>query len=169
MICSSETPTTGTLMSRSERWLLIFLVGFGAAAMAFISKVSYGHHFEYTAELVSVYDGDSMTLRMEIYPGVHVDEKVRLHGVDTPEYGWRAQCEFEEELANLAKDYTQGLLRAAKEITVRVVQKGSYGRMIGRVFVDKKDLSRDLINAGYGRHYTGGKREGWCHENEITS
>ncbi len=133
----------------------------------------------YEAEVISVYDGDTFTVRVhpgrdfyvDIWPGLTVNlgldnisikTSVRLRGVDTPEL--RGKCEEEKEQARLARAFTIQALESGATLTE--VKKGKYaGRVIATVtLAGGKDLAEELIAAGLGRAYDGGKREGWCDE-----
>jgi micrococcal nuclease len=55
------------------------------------------------AKIVSVYDGDTITVRAHIWLGQAVETKVRLDGIDTPEIN--GKCDAEKTLALQARDY----------------------------------------------------------------
>ena len=114
------------------------------------------------AQYETCYDGD--TCRFDI-PGVHPsigeDMPVRLYGVDTPEI--RGKCEREKVLAKIVRDYVRGVLKEAKKIELRNIQRGKYFRFVARINADGVDLTEDLIEKGYGGRYDGGKKENiWC-------
>jgi micrococcal nuclease len=85
---------------------------------------------------------------------------VRELGVDSPEI--RGKCQTEKEAARKAKQFTVQALRSAKVIELRDIKRGKYFRLLANVFVDGKNLAKELIKAGHGRAYDGGKRSGWC-------
>ena len=89
------------------------------------------------------------------------DHVVRFADVDTPE-SYRPRCEREREMGERAKARTKSVLRAAAHIEVQIITIGKYGRLIGHVLADGRDVSALLIAEGLGRPYHGGKREGWC-------
>jgi micrococcal nuclease len=112
------------------------------------------------AQVVSVYDGDTITVRARIWLGQEVETKVRLDGIDTPEL--RGKCKDEKELAKKARDFLVKL--AGSTVTLRDIRYGKYaGRVVAKVFTEGgDDLAASLIKAGHGRPYGGGKRQGWC-------
>ena len=112
------------------------------------------------ARVVSVYDGDSIKVEAEIWPGLTWSGSVRVDGVDTPEI--RGKCDAEKAAAVAARDFVAA--RAGDRVTLYDVQLGKYaGRVVARVQLDDgADLTHALIDAGHGRPYDGGKREGWC-------
>jgi micrococcal nuclease len=112
------------------------------------------------AQVVSVYDGDTITVRARIWLGQEVETKVRLDGIDTPEL--RGKCEGEKALAKKARDFLTDL--AGSTVTLRDIRYGKYaGRVVAKVFTESgEDIVASLIHAGHGRAYSGGKRQGWC-------
>jgi len=114
----------------------------------------------YNADYIFNYDGDSITLAIEIWPDLIQVKRVRLAGVDTPEI--KSKCETEKILAADAKNYVADTLSSAESILVTVSGFGKYGRPISVITADGVDLSSSLIDMGLGREYDGGKREAWC-------
>ncbi len=96
------------------------------------------------ARVVSVYDGDTLTVDAEPWPDVTIRARVRVDGVDTPEI--EGKCQREKDQAIRARDFVRSMVGAQVQLTS--VRPGKYpGRMI----------AEDL-----GRPYHGGRREGWC-------
>ena len=58
-----------------------------------------------TARVVSVNDGDTLTVDAEPWPGVTIRTAVRVNGVDTPEI--RGKCQAEKDLAIKARDFVR--------------------------------------------------------------
>lgn len=102
--------------------------------------------YEYKAIVVSIYDGDTVTLDIDLGLGVwQHNVKVRLYGIDTPEMrGEYKAC------GKLARDKVIELL--SKEVTVftRLDKKGVYGRLLG-VLVNNEGLyiNDHLLRKGY--------------------
>lgn len=115
----------------------------------------------YTAKVLEVIDGDTLTVRARIWLGTDVDIKVRIAGVDTPEA--RSRCPEEVRLARVAR---QALVTMVGNGYVRLhdVQYGKYaGRVVARVSTSAgEDVSRSLVAQGHARPYTGGRRGKWC-------
>lgn len=113
------------------------------------------------AEVTSIYDADTFRANIREWPAV-VGERVpiRVNGVDAPEI--RGKCEAEKLAAREAKQFTVAMLRGAKDIELRNIQRGKYFRLLADVYVDGRNLTAALIDAGHARPYDGGAREGWC-------
>lgn len=110
-----------------------------------------------------VVDGDTVGIDMKTLPENLQHIKIRVFGIDTPEKGFRAQCDSERELADKASAFTKEKLQSAKDIDIQFVKWDKFGgRILGKVIIDGKDLSGMLINGGYARAYYGDKKKSWC-------
>ena len=114
------------------------------------------------AEVTSIYDGDTFRANIPDYPpiiGQHMG--IRINGVDTPEM--RGQCEQEKVLARKAKQYTVTMLRSAKTIELRNMQRGKYFRIVADVYADGQSVGEVLVREGLAVVYNGGKKvKDWC-------
>jgi len=119
------------------------------------------HYGNARAELVAGIDGDTFRARIPGWPDIiGRDIRVRLAGVDTPEL--RARCDAELQAARAARDFANARLRAARQIELRHIRRGNYFRLVAEVWLDGRQLAAELIAAGLGRAYDGGRRGGWC-------
>ena len=112
------------------------------------------------ALVISVYDGDTFTVRVFAWPDLTIRVSVRVAGIDTPEI--RGKCHEEKVKALAAKAYTMGAV--GQYVSLYDIRKGKYaGRVIARVETqDGHDLGALLIVEGLARFYKGGTRKGWC-------
>lgn len=100
-------------------------------------------------------DGDTFEVR-------RTGERIRLANIDTPETGDRAQCSAERSAAAAATREARRLIGAGDSIEVRRTGRTDrYGRTIGFVVIDGRDLGAQLIAGGYARPWRG-RREAWC-------
>ncbi len=113
-----------------------------------------------TADVVSVYDGDTLTVDAHPWPQITVRTSVRVDGIDTPEI--RGKCDSEKAMAREARDLARE--SDGEHIHLRNVGLGKYaGRVIADVFTeDGRRLADVLIEARLARVYDGGERQGWC-------
>jgi endonuclease YncB( thermonuclease family) len=93
----------------------------------------------FTGKCVAVHDGDTIGV---MHNGV--EEKIRVYGIDAPE--------LHQDFGSRAKQFTSDLV-FGKIVTVEVKNRDLYGRTVGRIKVDKKDLSLELAKAGMAWYY----------------
>ncbi len=96
-------------------------------------------HADFTGKCVGVSDGDTILVMNE---GKAV--KIRLEGVDCPE--------SHQDYGAKAKEFTSGMV-FGKDVTVKEKEKDQYGRTVGNVFIDEKNLNLELVKAGFAWHY----------------
>lgn len=131
------------------------------AVVVFLSGTASAYLFKYPATYIRNYDGDTITLSAEIWPGLYNIRNMRLMGIDTPEL--HGSCEIEKVLALEAKEFIELVLKNAESITITVYGVGKYGRPLVSIDYDNgEDLATDLIEAGLGQEYDGGTRPDWC-------
>ncbi|MHC9542323.1 MAG: thermonuclease family protein [Vulcanimicrobiota bacterium] len=94
----------------------------------------------FTGKCVGVSDGDTVTVLNK-----KVQVRVRLEGIDAPE--------LHQDFGRKAKQFTSALV-FGKAVTINVVTIDRYGRTVGRVIVNGKDVSLELVKAGLAWHYT---------------
>ena len=102
----------------------------------------------------SVYDGDTCTLDIDLgLNTIRKKEKVRLYGIDAPEL--RGVSDEEKELGRAARDWLWEKLDEAEEVVVRTHKDktGKYGRLLGTLYADGKNLNAALIDQGLAKPY----------------
>ena len=118
--------------------------------------------YEYKCEIVRVVDGDTVDVDIDLGFGVWMrNERVRLHGIDTPES--RTRDGVEKIFGKLASSVvTHFLPHGSTQILVTVKDNvGKYGRVLGKFKIH--DLKNDaemflndwLIREHYAVAYTG--------------
>ena len=115
----------------------------------------------YPAEALRVIDGDTFEARVRVWPGLDVDTKVRLRGVDAAEL--HARCASELEQAQAARAALKKIL-AEGAVTVSRVGVDKYGGRVDATIATRgtADVSAALLGGGFARAYDGGKRGSWC-------
>ena len=96
-----------------------------------------------------------------------ISEKIsiRVNGIDTPEI--RGKCEKEKYDAQQAKEMVADILKDAKVVTLKNMQRRKYFRIAADVMIDGEDLGELLVEAGMAIRYDGGKKtHKLCGENE---
>ena len=117
----------------------------------------------YPAQVLRVIDGDTFQARVRVWPGLDVDTKVRLRGIDAAEL--HARCADEQAKAEAARAALETIL-AEGGVAISRVGLDKYG---GRVVANTTtrsipNVSAELLARGQARAYAGGHRDGWCDE-----
>lgn len=120
-------------------------------------------------EIVEVKDGDTVAVKVEVWPNTYIATDVRIRGIDTPETrngiksGERIpQCEI--ELGVQAKEFAKALLEGAEKITLYNVDpsKTKYaGRISGSLLIDGYTFAEVMVGSGFAKQYDGGTRKIW--------
>ena len=120
----------------SLRLILVFIL---AQAFFGTSVTSAEAQDTWTGKCVGVYDGDTITV-------LHYGrgEKIRLYGIDTPER--------RQDFGKKAKQYLSNIV-FDQIVTIRAVDVDRYGRSIGFVFVEDRNVNRELVKAGFAWVY----------------
>jgi len=112
------------------------------------------HH--YAATVVSVYDGDTITVDVDLGFGVWLlKQKIRLYGIDAPEIRGEGKA-----LGIKTRDWLRAQLWSGKKIELRTYkgtsggdEKGKYGRWLAEVFCDGKNLNEEMLELGLAKRY----------------
>lgn len=89
--------------------------------------------YVYDAKIVRVIDGDTFDFEIDLGFSIHVKERLRLYGVNTPEI---KSAERSEGLK--VKKYVTGLI-LNKTFEILVYKKGKYGRYVADLMLTKKE------------------------------
>lgn len=96
--------------------------------------------------VVKVVDGDTVT----VLDSQMVQHKIRLAGIDAPEKNQPFANRSKESLSDLAFE---------KIVTVETEKRDRYGREVGKVLVDGRDLNLIQVESGMAWHYKAYRRE----------
>jgi endonuclease YncB( thermonuclease family) len=112
-------------------------------------------------QVLRVIDGDTFEARVRVWPGFEITTKVRLRGIDAPEFN--ARCAGELAKAEAARDALAAILAEGTVGIARVAPDKYGGRVIADASTRKTpDVSAALLGGGLVRSYAGGRRESWC-------
>lgn len=113
------------------------------ALVAVIVSLAYGP-FADAAELagrvVRVADGDTVT----VLDARNEQHKIRLSGIDAPE--------LKQAFGRVSKRHLSDLV-ADKHVLVEWYKQDRYGRIVGKVLVDGRDVNLQQIEAGMAWHF----------------
>ena len=101
---------------------------------------------ELIVQVIKVVDGDTIT----ILDANKEQFKIRLSGIDAPEK--------KQAFGNVSKQSLSEMI-AGKEVTIDYNKRGRYGRIIGKVLLDSKDINLEQVKRGLAWHYKQYERE----------
>ncbi|NUS25039.1 MAG: thermonuclease family protein [Streptomyces sp.] len=110
--------------------------------------------YEYAARATKVIDGDTLDLLVDVGFGIHVQQRVRLLGINCPEHGTIAGTD--------ATAYTREWIQQhGPDLVVRTVKdrREKYGRLLAQVVAAGRILNNDLVTEGLAVDYQGGRRQ----------
>ena len=104
---------------------------------------------EILGRVVRVADGDTITVlatggTRSAASAAPVQHKIRLQGIDAPEK--------KQAFGNASRKFLSGLV-ANREVRVTYAKRDRYGRILGTVFVDGRDINLEMLKAGMAWHY----------------
>ena len=134
--------------------------------LAFAQKTPQG--VTYDAQILRVTDGDTVVIAAPFLPKPLKPElAIRVFGVDTPEKGFRAQCESEKQRGDAASAFTKNAINSAAagggkfQVTMYGWDKFG-GRVLGDILINGQSLRAALIANGFAREYYGEAKQSWC-------
>jgi endonuclease YncB( thermonuclease family) len=139
-------------------FILLFLV----PCLAMAQKAPKG--VVYDAQILRVSDGDTVVIAAPFLPQPLKPElAVRIYGVDTPEKGFRAQCDSEKQRGEAASVFTKNLVQASQQRQVVLYAWDKFGgRVLGDIILNGQSLRAQLIANGFAREYYGDAKQSWC-------
>jgi len=142
-----------------KKLLLLLLV---VPALVFAQKTPQG--VTYDAQIIRVSDGDTIVIAAPFLPAPLKPElAVRIYGVDTPEKGFRGQCDSEKQRGEAASAFTKKLVQASQQRQVILYGWDKFGgRVLGDIILNGQSLRAQLIANGFAREYYGDAKQSWC-------
>lgn len=90
--------------------------------------------FTYAARLVRVVDGDTVVVALEVSPGVFLEQKLRLRGLDCPELSTPA--------GRAAQRFVDGLAAQATTLVIHTTKPDKYDRYLADLFLAQESADR---------------------------
>ena len=110
---------------------IIFICPLLSASSSFCEEIQ--------VEVLRVVDGDTI----DVLYGEHV-KRVRLKGIDSPEWDQPFGKQATAHLSSLIQD---------REVSIFYESYDSYGRLLGKIFVDGYDINLRMIKDGFAWWY----------------
>ena len=114
--------------------------------LCFMLLACTAHAETVIGRVVGVADGDTLT----VLDADYVQNKIRLAGIDAPEKKQPFGNRSKQSLSDLAFD---------KTVTVETTKRDRYGRQIGKVLVDGRDVNLIQVEQGMAWFYREYQRE----------
>ena len=102
----------------------------------------------YKAIVTDVYDGDTITVNIDLGLGVWIKgEKVRLYGIDAPEVRGLSRLK-----GLRSRDHLRSMI-LHQEVKLQTFKdkKGKYGRYLAHVFKGDIDICKHLVDKGLAK------------------
>ena len=101
--------------------------------------------YSYDAEVISVIDGDTVDVMVDLGFSLWIRQRVRFAGFNAPETRTRNKTEKAKGLA--VKKKLEELLPVGSHVTLESHGVEKYGRCLGLLYVDKLDVCSALKTA----------------------
>ena len=111
--------------------------------------------YTYKAKLLRVVDGDTVDAMIDLGFGVWKKLRIRFYGLDA----WESRTrDLDEKKKGLAAKARVADLLTNGEFTLKSHGVGKYGRCLGELFIDERNINNILVNEGHAKKYYGGTR-----------
>lgn len=100
----------------------------------------------YQAEVISIHDGDTMTLNIDMGRRIIIKDSIRLYQINAPELSQPGGKE--------ARDYLRSLVPIGSIIRVQTFKNinDKYGRWLGDVWFNGVCINHALVDAGHAKY-----------------
>jgi|TARA_A100001391_G_scaffold203911_1_gene197656 micrococcal nuclease len=115
--------------------------------------------YEYKFKLDRVVDGDTIDVVIDLGFSILHKCRVRLFGIDTPES--RTRDLDEKARGKLAKDFLSYCLASSDDHVIKtsVDGKGKFGRVLGEIYCDGKNINLLMIDKHHAVAYKGQSKD----------
>jgi endonuclease YncB( thermonuclease family) len=107
-----------------------------------------------TGRVVRIADGDTVT----VLDATNTQHRIRLQGIDAPESHQAFGTQSKKSLSDMIFD---------KDVTVIYDKTDQYGRLVGKILLDGKDINLEQVKAGMAWHYKEYEREQSPEDREL--
>ena len=107
-----------------------------------------------TGRVVRVADGDTIT----VLDSNDTQHRIRLEGIDAPESHQAFGTQSKKNLSDMV---------FGKQVTIVYEKTDQYGRLVGKILLDGKDINLEQVKAGLAWHYKEYQREQTPEDREL--
>ena len=124
----------------------------------------------YVGEVQRIIDGDTIVVKVQLWPTITSTLSVRILGIDVPDA--RDRCPEAQKIRQQAKDFVgKKLLAGDRRIHLTKIGKDKYGRGLARIkYQTRKNwmkLDLQLLKKHLACPYDGGTKRIWCQNGKI--
>ena len=100
----------------------------------------------YNANVLSVHDGDTMTLIIDMGRRIYIEDSIRLYRINAPELSQAGGVE--------AREYLKLLCFVGLSVRVRTYKNKNdkYGRWLGEVWIGDECVNDQLVTTGHAKY-----------------
>ena len=116
--------------------------------------------YEYSCTVERVVDGDTIDVTLDLGFDILHKCRVRLYGIDTPES--RTRNLDEKARGKMAGSFLKKSVEEGEKVIIQTKlkdSKGKYGRVLGEVVVDNKNINKLMIKKNLAVAYFGQSKE----------
>mgnify|MGYP003142168312 FL=1 len=116
--------------------------------------------YEYACKVERVVDGDTIDVVLDLGFDILHKCRVRLYGIDTPES--RTRNLDEKARGKMAGAFLKEAIEIGKKVVIQTKlkdSKGKYGRVLGDVVVDGKNINQMMIQCHLAVAYYGQSKD----------
>jgi len=103
----------------------------------------------FNSHVEKVYDGDTITLDINIGFGLKKTERIRMYGINAPEMRGSEKADGTKSRDALRK------LILGKDVTLKTFgeqKRGKYGRLLGIVYINNINVNDWMVEKGYAKY-----------------
>jgi micrococcal nuclease len=105
--------------------------------------------YEYQAKIISVVDGDTVDVEIDLGFKINIHQRIRLAGINTPERGEHGFLEAKQCL-------TDEILN--KIVKLQTTKISKWGYYLGDIYSEDKHINQFMIDQGFAKPYFGGTK-----------
>ena len=107
-----------------------------------------------TGRVVRIADGDTIT----VLDSSNTQHRIRLEGIDAPESHQAFGTQSKKNLSDLV---------FGREASIVYQKTDQYGRLVGKIVIDGRDINLEQVRAGLAWHYKEYEREQSAEDREL--
>lgn len=108
---------------------------------------TYNFEYWYEAEVLSIHDGDTMTLKIDMGRRIYIQDSIRFYRINAPELSQAGGKE--------SRDYLRIKVPLGSRVRIQTFKNANdkYGRWLGDVWIGDICLNDLMVTAGHATYY----------------